>query len=111
MEKEWFSLITTSIEDGKRKLSNYSLEFPKGVTSEEIESAETKLGFRLPQDLRALLIEFNGLHEYTETDDGEKIQVGSVIWSLASIVKWHFSWTIPAKAKLFCFGGSISGNV
>ena len=110
MEKKWLSLITASIENGLKKISNYSLEFPNGVTHEDIENAETKLGFTLPEDLKSLLGEFDGVHEHTVTDKGEKIQVGSILWSLESIIKWHISCTIPAKARLFCFGGSITGN-
>ncbi len=55
-------------------------------------------------------MEFDGVHEYTVTDNGEKIQVGSIIWDLSSIVEWHLSQTIPEKKKLFCFGGSVLGN-
>ena len=110
MQGEWFTLISEVARREDRKISQYTLEFPEGVSNEELRNAERTLGFKLPDELKSLLLEFDGIPEYTITDVGEKIQVGSIIWGLAAIVKFHFSWTIPAKAKLFSFGGSISGN-
>jgi hypothetical protein len=110
MDKEWFSLFSAVIASGQKKISNYYLENPAGVTDADIQNAEIKLGFELPTELKSLLMEFDGIHEYTITDDGERIQVGSVIWNLLSIVEHHLSLTIPIKSKLFCFGGSVSGN-
>ncbi len=110
MANEWFALISETIEREKEKISNYTLEYPKGVTAEGVSKAENTLGFVLPVELKLLLMEFDGIQEYMIQDDGEKMQVGSIIWGLASIVDWHISWTIPNKSKLFCFRNSVSGN-
>ena len=110
MDKKWFSLVSTAIESRQKRIINYYLEYPAGVTSDDIRNAEIKLGFELPSEMRSLLMEFNGIHEYTITDDGERLQVGSIIWNLASIVEQHLLLTIPMKSKLFSFGGSVSGN-
>lgn len=110
MKKEWLVLISRTIESEQNKISNYALEYPTGVADNNLRKAEKTLGFKLSTELRALLMEFNGIHEYTITNNGEKIQVGSIIWDLLSIVEWHFSQTIPEKSKLFCFGHSVLGN-
>src|SRR5215207_2928982 len=103
MEKKWLPLISAVFESGLKKMSDYSLEYADGVTSDNIQTAENNLGFELPKELKSLLMEFDGIHEYTITDDGERIQVGSIIWNLSSIVEQHLSQMTPTKSKLFCF--------
>jgi len=110
MKKEWLVLISRTIESEQNKISNYALEYSTGVTDHNLRKAEKTLGSKLPTELRSLLMQFNGIHEYTITDKGEKIQVGSIIWDLWSIVEWHFSQTIRGRSKLFCFGHSVLGN-
>jgi len=113
MEKKWLPLISAIVEGGQKRLAmtrNYSWVYPAGVSGDDLHNAETKLGFELPTELKSLLMEFDGIHEYTITDLGERIQVGSIIWSLSLIVEQQLSVTIPIMSKLFSFGGSVSGN-
>ena len=110
MNDNWFEFVSKIIERDKEKISVHTLERPKGVTAEEVSQAENILGFTIPIELKSLLMEFDGLHEYAIKEDGRKISLGSIIWSLSDIVNWHTSWTIPNKTMLFCFGNSISAN-
>jgi hypothetical protein len=110
MSNEWFSLMSETIEREKERISNYVLKYPKGVTVEDVNKAENALGFALPEELKSLLMEFDGIREYAVKDDGKKIRAGSIIWGLADIVNWYFSWTIQNKTNLFCFGNSALGN-
>ena len=109
MDREWFAVFSDVLEREKSRISSHVLEYPKGVTTEEINKAENILGFKLPEELKSLLTEFNGIREYVVTDS-ERLQIGSIIWDLAKIVDWHISWTIPNGLSLFCFGNSALGN-
>ena len=93
----------------KDSKEDFSVEFPSGVSETQIINAESELGFLIPSELKSLLMEFDGVYQY-DYPDGEKLQIGSWIWDLSSIVEWHLTWTIPQQRKLLCFGGSISGN-
>ena len=110
MEKKWLHLISAVFESGLKKISDYSSEYSDGVTGDNIQNAENNLGFELPKELKSLLMEFDGIHEYTTTNDGERIQVGSIIWNLSSIVEHHLSQITSTRSKLFCFGSSVLGN-
>jgi hypothetical protein len=77
------------------------LEYPDGVSGASIQNAENSLGFERPTELKSLIMEFDGIHEYTITDDGERTQVGSIIWKLSSIVEQHLSQITSMKSKLF----------
>jgi hypothetical protein len=110
MNEKWVDLFSETIEREKERMSSYVLEYPKGVTNEDLSKAENLLQFELPVELRSLLMEFDGIHEFAITDNDEKIQTGSIIWSLASMVDWHISQTLPNKTALFCFGNSALGN-
>src|SRR5688572_20913019 len=110
MDKEWFAVFSETLEREKNRISSHILEYPKGVTTEDVSDAENVLGFELPEELKLLLMEFNGIHEYVIKDDDERLQIGSIIWDLAKIVDWHISWTVPKGLSLFCFGNSALGN-
>jgi hypothetical protein len=110
MESEWLSLVAGVIDRERERLNAFSLEYRRGAGGEEIHKAERTLGFELPAELRSLLMEFNGIHEYATTRNGEEIRVGSILWDLPSIVEWHLSQTVPQGSSLFCFGNSVLGN-
>ncbi len=108
-KREWFELFSSVTSNHPNLTGGYLLEYPKGVSQAALDNAEQKLGFEIPIELQSLLIEFNGVEEFMENDQ-ERLQVGSIIWSLSSIVEWHKTWTIPNNRKLFCFGSSVLGN-
>ena len=110
MNKEWFAVFSETLDREQNRISSYTLEYPKGVTNDELTKAEDVIGFELPAELKSLLMEFNGIQEYTIDANSKRIQCGSIIWNLAAIVKWHISWTIPNGLSLFCFGNSALGN-
>jgi hypothetical protein len=110
MDKEWFAVFSETLEREQNRISSHTLEYAKAVRSGELSQAENVLGFELPAELKSLLMEFNGIHEYVIKDGGERIQIGSIIWDLAKIVEWHKSWTVPNGLSLFCFGNSALGN-
>jgi hypothetical protein len=109
MEDEWLDILMAAVASDPKQLGGYKLEYPNGVTQSAMTEAERKLGFEIPKELRSLLLEFDGVHEYT-IDKSEKLQVGSIIWRLADMVDWHLSWTVREKRKLFCFSSSVLGN-
>lgn len=110
MEGEWLKLVSGVIESEQERINSFTLEYPRGASEEDLHRAERTLGFALPAELRSLLMEFNGIHEYTSTRNGEEIRVGSILWDLDSIVEWHLSQSVPRGARLLCFGNSVLGN-
>src|SRR5215211_3366536 len=110
MDNEWRTLFLETLERDQTRISRNILEYPHGVTKDELKSAEHILGFELPSELQSLLMEFDGIHEYVIQENGEKLQTSSIIWNLAEIVDWHISWTVPNQRNLLCFGNSALAN-
>ena len=110
MNEEWFSIFSETLKKEQNRGRRYILEYQKGVTKKELHEAENTLGFKLPEELKSMLLEFNGIYEYIIDANDTKLQIGSIIWDLAIIVDWHLTWTVPRGESLLCFGASISGN-
>ena len=110
MNEEWLSIFSETLKKEQKRGRRHILEYQKGVTKKELHEAENTLSFKLPEELRSMLLEFNGIYEYIIDSNETKLQIGSIIWSVPKIVDWHLTWTAPRGLSIFCFGASILGN-
>ena len=82
----WRERITEAYRRRESQSVPASPEFQPGAPEDALQEAERALGQRLPEDLRALLSESDGVLEVLEIE-GERIESLWILWTTEEIVQ------------------------
>jgi hypothetical protein len=85
MNVRWKDLLTEAYRARDGASSPSLPRFEPGATEARLERAERALGLPLPEELRTLLAECDGVMEVMEVG-GQPIETGWLVWTLDAIV-------------------------
>lgn len=78
---EWYAARADRSDTGSKP------EFYPAASADEIAEAEKRLNTRLPESIRSLLLETNGVMDMMAIDGGEWFESMWLLWTVAEIVE------------------------